>query len=305
MTATALVPIGFVAFCADVLHVELTPGQLVLCRVAFDGVDPCDLSTEAERDLARLLFGDVDRIPALAREVIAAMCGARAGKSYVLGALRLLHLALTVDLHSLAPGEVAAGVIVAPDLRLGRQVFRYLRGAVESVPTIEALVVAETSESVTLLRPDGCTVEIVCLPATRGGSALRGRSLIGAVLDECAFFRDSDFQVNDAELFKAVAPRIVPGGQAILASTPWLEAGLLFDLFVANHGHPTTCLAVHAPTVLLRGDERTRQLVERERERDPDNAAREFDAEPMGAGAGVFFDPAAIKAAVVELSEAA
>jgi len=99
------------------------------------------------------------------------------------------------------------------------------------------------------------------------------------VLDESAFFRDEDYAVNDGELFKAVAPRILPGGQTILASTPWAEGqGLLYDLFQANFGAPRTALAAHAPTLLLRDDERTRAIVERERERDPDNAAREFDA---------------------------
>ena len=66
------------------------------------------------------------------------------------------------------------------------------------------------------------------LPATRGGSALRGRSLVGAVLDEAAFFRDEDYSVNDAEIYRAVAPRILPEGQTIIASTPWAEGvGLL------------------------------------------------------------------------------
>jgi hypothetical protein len=115
------------------------------------------------------------------------------------------------------------------------------------------------------------------------------------VLDEAAFFRDADFQVNDGELFKAVAPRVVPGGQVVIASTPWAEAGLLFELYDRNHGHPVDAIAAHAPTTLLRDDEHTRQLVERERERDPDNAAREFDAVPMSSGTSEFFDPSAIK----------
>ncbi len=58
---TAVRPMSFVGFCERVLRLHLTPGQRVLCKVAFDGVDPCDLEGE-ERDLARQLFGDVDEV---------------------------------------------------------------------------------------------------------------------------------------------------------------------------------------------------------------------------------------------------
>ncbi len=99
-------PMVFTEFCTQVLRVALTPGQLVLCKIAFDGLEPGDLKGR-ERELARKIFGDVDRIPPEARHVLIAVVGARAGKSYILAALRLLHLALTVSLDTLAPGEIA------------------------------------------------------------------------------------------------------------------------------------------------------------------------------------------------------
>lgn len=277
---------------------KLTAGQRVATLIAYDGLEPRDLEG-ADRELARRIFGDVDVIPPDARAVFVAVCGARGGKTYVLGALRLLHLALTVSLTSLAPGEVASGLIVAPDLRLARQCLRYARGAAKVTPAIEACVVGESADNFVIRRETGQTVTIEALPATRGGSALRGRSLVGAVLDEAAFFRDEDYSVNDAEVFKAVAPRVMPEGQVIVASTPWAEGvGLLYELFDANHGEPRTAIAAHAPTTLLRGDARTQSMVERERERDPENAAREFDAQFMTAGSGLFFDPSALEASV-------
>jgi hypothetical protein len=288
---------GFVDFATTVLGVELTPAQRVLGLVAFDGHEPCDREP-ADREIARQLFGDVERIPPEARHVLCAVCGARAGKSYVLGALRLLHLALTVPLTTLAPGELAVALIVAPDLRLARQVLRYALGAAESVPSIKDLIGSSTSDGFTLARPDGGTVSVECLPATRGGSAVRGRSLVGAVLDESAFFRDESYQVNDLEVFRAVAPRVLRGGQVVIASTPWAEAGLLFDFHKRNHGHPVDAISAHAPTLLLRDDEHTRSYVAREVARDPQNAAREYGAEFMPAGSDAFFDPRAIDAAV-------
>ena len=118
-------------------------------------------------------------------------------------------------------------------------------------------------------------MSVECLPATRGGSALRGRSLVSAVLDECAFFRDEQFAVNDTDLFKATAPRVLPGGLVVIASTPWAETGLLFDEFSRNYGAPVTALACHAPTTLMRSDDpRILSMVAREVERDPITAER-------------------------------
>ena len=301
-------PASFVDFCAWI-GVELEPGQRAFCRVAFDGCDPCDLR-DGDRELARKIFGDVDRIPQEARSVVVVVAGARAGKSYVIGALRSLHLALTVPLDTLAPGEPAFAVIIAPDPRQREQCYRYVLGAVKSKPELKATLDGEAGkESFSLLR-DGKTVIVESLPAKRGGTAGRGRSLVCAVLEECAFFLDDNYVVNDVEIYRGVNPRVLPGGQTILSSTPWAEAGLLYDEFVANHpspkcaaphltepGRPHRAIAAHAPTLLFRDVPLTRDIVAREQARDPVNASREYGAQFLSLGTAQFFDPAAIAAA--------
>jgi hypothetical protein len=286
---------GFVDFCERVCSVRLTPAQRVLALVAIDSAEPRDLIGD-DRALALALFGEVETIPPIARAVLVAVCGGRSGKSRVFGGLYSLWRALTADLSGLAPGEQAVAVIVAPDLRLARQTFRFALGAAKEAPSIADLIEAETSDGFTLLRPDEVRVSIECLPATRGGSALRGRTLVSAVLDEAAFFRGEDYQVTDAEIFRAVAPRVLAGGMVIVASTPWAESGLLHEEFSRNFAEPKTAIAAHAPTLLMNPSKRLE--VERERERDPENARREFDAEFMPRGAGTFFDPIALKRAV-------
>jgi hypothetical protein len=104
--------------------------------------------------------------------------------------------------------------------------------------------------------------------------------------------------VNDDEIFRAVAPRVLPGGMVVIVGTPWMQNGLLYKSFIKNHGNPTDALAAHAPTLLMLDTQRNREAVARERERDPDNCSREFDAEFTSAGSGLWFDPQAIEASI-------
>jgi hypothetical protein len=287
----------FVAFCKR-LGVVLSPAQRTLARVAFDRVEPAELVGE-EHELSKALFGPVEVVPHAARAVLVAVCGRGSGKSYLLGALYSLWRAFTADLSTLAPGEQASALIVAPDMRLGKQCLRFAVGAVESNRAFDHYVERKTEDRLVLRRDDGALVAIEVLPATHGGSAVRGRSLVSAVLDECAFFRDESSVTNDVDVFKALAPRVLPGGLVVLASTPWIEQGLLFTEFSANFGAPQRALAVQAPAALMRPDRQMLELVTRERARDADNAARELDAEFMTGGAGVFFGPELLAPALV------
>ncbi len=294
--------IPFVDFVQNVLKVELTLGQRTLARIAFDGVEPNRLDEE-ERAMCARLIGPVDTIPPEARLVLCAVKGARIGGSYIFGGLYSLYRALTAELSTLAKGEQAVALIVAPDLRLARQVLRYALGAAEGAPSIARLIDSKSSDSFCLVRPDGAKVAIECLPATRGGSAVRGRSLVSAVLSETAFFRDSSSVVNDEDVFRAVMPRVMPGGLTVLESTPWAETGLLSDVFSKNFGEPQSAIAAHCPTLTMRDDERTAMIVANERARDPDNASREFDAEFLSGGSGLFFGPELLRPALYEGSK--
>jgi hypothetical protein len=285
---------SFVDFSTRLIKLQddtraLSDAQRVLVTVAFDQVDPIELPDD-DRDIARQLFGDVDRFSDITRSVLVAVCGARGGKSYVLSALYSLYRALYADLSTMAPGEVAVALVVAPDLGLAHQTLNYAKGAAQADPELRGLITADNADSLVLRRPDGQPVSILCRAAGRGGGGLRGKSLVSAVLDECAFFRDQSYVVNDRDVFNAVAPRVLPGGVVVVASTPWAEAGLLFDEFTLNYGHPVTAMAVTAPTLLMLPTQRNIDAVRREEARDPENALREFGAQFMAVGSCNFFD---------------
>jgi hypothetical protein len=207
---------------------------------------------------------------------------------------------LVRDLSSLAPGQKAVALIMAPNDKLRREVANYARGAVRSKPELESMVVDDSADGFGLRRPDGKSVRFETGVATAGGYGARGRALTDFALDECAFFRDSSFKVNDEEIFRAGSARVLPGGQTIVASTPWAQAGLLYELHKRNFGHPVDALVAHAPTLAIHDSPMTRAIVEREMARDPDNAAREFEAKFMTSGTTVFFEAAAIDAALDE-----
>jgi hypothetical protein len=287
----------YTVFFETVTGMTLTPAQRVADTCAFEGLNPSDLGADS-RALAREMFGGIEKVPGACRRVIVTKKGARIGGT-LRNALRVLHLGLTVDVSRLAPGEAAYGVIVGPDMRLAGQAFRFIEGAIDRTPYLAGMVVSRTTTSITIRREDRRLIVIECLPASVGGSAIRGRSLCCLMMTEGAFFRDEQFAVNDVEIYRAGLPRVLPGGQVLIESTPWASMGLLHELFSANWAAPTTGFAMHCPTLLMRGDDP--QLVEdiaRERERDQDNARREFDAQFLDAGTGAFFDAAAIDQAV-------
>lgn len=288
------VPPRFAAFCGW-LGVALSPAQELCARVLYDGEDIPDT------DLGRALFGRTGPVPPDARGVVAAVCGGRGGKSHRLVALRLLHGMLTRDLSSLAAGQRAVALVIAPRDSLRQEVINYVRGACALRPELRRMLrgdPGEVSSTAEIRRPDGRVVVLEGGVATHGGYGGRGRSLTDFAMDEVAFFRDSSYRVNDAEIYKAASPRVLPGGQTILASTPWAQSGLLWDLYSANWGKPTTALAVKATTTQLNPSDWARAIVERERVRDPENARREFDAEFMAGGTTVFFDSALIDGAI-------
>ncbi len=269
----------------------LSAAQRRYIAIVFDGADP-----NPNDALDVKLFGALP-IPAEARAVIATLKGARVGGTW-LHSLHLLYRALTAELNTLAKGEVGYCIIVAPDLRLARQALSYVLGAVDH-PSIAKNVVAQTSESVTVKRKDGRKVCIECLPASRGGSATRGRSIVGALLDDASFFRDAETGVvNDSEVFRSITARVIPGGCTSVVSTAWGQSGLLQDLIETNRERKITALSCVAPTLTMRDDPEIRQMVAREQIRDNLNAQREYFCEALPAGSGGLFPVDQLQAAL-------
>jgi hypothetical protein len=298
--AKAVRPIAFTAFCSRVLALTLTRGQRVLCAVAFDGIDPADL-LEDDRELARQMFGDVDEVPSLARRVLCLTLGRNSGKSTLASAYGLWRM-VTADVRPAGPGDIPIVVVIAPGKRTAGHDVRMALGLVQGSRELRSCIESETSDGFVLRRPaDGRLVGFEAFAASRGGASARGRSVLSAVLDEAQFFQsDSEFVVTDRDVFAGIIPRLMADGAAVFISTIWPTPTMMGELHDKNFGAPSTALAALAPTLLMRdGDEAIAALVAAERERDPENAAREFDCDDSAtAGSIAFFDPQAIRACV-------
>ncbi|MEO7035588.1 MAG: hypothetical protein ABI548_16810 [Polyangiaceae bacterium] len=280
-----------VEFCRS-LGLDLTPGQAALVGASFDGAP-------VPPEFADLFGGQLGQ-PRHASAIVW-LCGRASGKT-LMAAAALLHRGLTADLSGMRPGEVAYGIIVAPDMKLASLTLANICGWLDSTE-LAALVVSRNADSVTLKRPDGRVICIAVFAASRGGSAVRGKTIFAAVLDESCFFRAADSAViNDGDVYRALVPRLLPGGWILFASTPWLRAGLTWDLYEANYGKATaSALVAKAPTARMRTDSPSLLAsIEAERRRDPINAGREFDADWLPQGSGSAFDLESLKRSIVE-----
>jgi hypothetical protein len=273
-----------------------TEAQTTFYNVAFDDLEPGQL-TGAKRDLARSIFGAVESIPPAARRVVVMAKGRDVGGTRA-AAERTVHLGTTARLERTGPDELVYVFFGGPKLRHARVGLRFARAAAQRHGLT---IIDDSSDGFTIVRHDGRKVRFECFAASRGGDNIRGVPILAAVLTEAAFYYDEASGVMNGEtIFAAIFPRLLPGGQVIIESTVWAESGLLFTEFTRNFGAPVTALAALCPTGLMRDDAETQAMIAAERERDPENAARELDVQFMPMGSGHFFDRFAVGRSAVD-----
>lgn len=295
-------PATFVAFAAEVLGLRLTVAQRTLARVAFDGVDPADLTDREERRIAHELFGGVQRIPPAARGALLVLRLGRASGKSLLTAAWAVYRVLTADLSACGPGDTPAVCVVSPRRDTSRIVGNYAR-AFAGVDAIAPLVTTSAVDGFTLRRPDGREVRFAIVPKSAGGSSLRGLSLIAVVVDESEFVPSGGpaAVIHDGDIIDAAIPRGLPGFLIVLCSTPWPAPSATSRAFDENFGHPVNALAALGTTLVMRDhDPALEAKVAAELRRSPTNATREYEC-TIGeeATGGAFFAPGDIARAVV------
>ncbi len=178
-----------------------------------------------------------------------AIVGRRGGKSRV-AALLALYLAAFRDYGPfLAPGERATIPVIAADRKQARTVMRYLTGLIDASPIIANTVESRTAEAIDF--KNAVSVEI----HTCSFRSVRGYTLGGAVLDECAFWRTDDGAANpDTEIVAALRPAMatIPGALLIGISSPYARRGILWDAYRRHFGkNADPVLVWQAPTRVM------------------------------------------------------
>jgi hypothetical protein len=154
--------------------------------------------------------------------------GRRGGKSRV-AALIATYLAAFKDYSSvLAHGEQGVVMLIASDRNQARVLFGYV-SALFSTPMLEPLVVKRWTDA--LFLQGGVSIEV----ATASFRSTRGFTVLGAVLDEVAYWRGTDETSanEDAEVLAALRPAMatVPGALLVGISSPYAKRGVLWSAY--------------------------------------------------------------------------
>jgi len=171
--------------------------------------------------------------------------GRRGGKSRM-AALVAVWLACFRDYKGiLSPGERGTLMVIAADRRQARVVFRYIVKLLEAVPMLSRLIEKRNAESIDLV--NGITIEI----HTANFRGVRGYSIVGAVLDEVAFWPNDDAANPDKEIVAALRPAMatVPGALLLGISSPYSRRGMLWEMHRAHFGvEDSDVLVIQADT---------------------------------------------------------
>jgi hypothetical protein len=165
------------------------------------------------------------------------ICGRRSGKS-VIAALIAVFICCFRDYSKiLVPGENGVFMVLASDRRQARVIFNYITAFLQS-PLLKGMVVEVLKESVVL--SNGVTLEI----HTSNFRAVRGPTIVGAVLDEVAFWPNLDSANPDVEVLNALRPGMstVPGALLLSISSPYAKKGALYDAYREHYGKTSDVL---------------------------------------------------------------
>jgi hypothetical protein len=201
------------------------------------------------------------------------VCGRRSGKSDKLAANVAIYESFFRK-HRLSAGERGVVLLMAQNVRAANVVAGYIRGKIERSPILSQHVVASRALELDLDN----RITIAIHPSSF--RAIRGLSVVTAILDEVAFwYTEVEYSNPDVEVVRAVRPAMAtfPSAKLILVSSPYAKAGVLYDMWQARH-EDREVLVWHAPTALMNPTVEAAFLA-REEKREPEVYRREYLAE--------------------------
>ena len=201
-----------------------------------------------------------------------AVAGRRSGKSRVAAAIAV-YLALFVK-HRLACGETGMVLVLAGSRDQSRSVFSYVRGLLESAPALWAEVANVTRYEIEL--KNGLVIAV----HSNSFRTVRGRTLVAAIFDETAFWRDETSALPDVETYRVVLPSLATtNGMLIGISTPYRRLGLLYQKHRDHFGQDGDDVLVVQGRSQAFNPTLADSVIAAQRAADPAGAVSEWDAE--------------------------
>ncbi|HEU0093864.1 MAG TPA: hypothetical protein VFS78_17255 [Vicinamibacteria bacterium] len=186
-----------------------------------------------------------------------------------------------------------AAVLAQDERGARRTIFSYAAAPFECSAALARRVVNRTTHTIQL--DTGVVIAAYpCRPASIRG--IRARVL---VLDEFAYYIGSDSAGTDKEMLRAARGRIATtGGRVVIISSPYGQAGALWDLHRAHFGRDDSSVLVWQASAPEMNPTLAPDYLERMRADDPDAYRSEVLGE-FRAGVSSLFDAEALEAVVV------
>jgi hypothetical protein len=150
--------------------------------------------------------------------------------------------------------------------------FRYIAGYFETIPALKAMVTAIGGDYIELCNDVAIEVH------TNSFRAVRGRSILCAVLDEVAFFRDENFASPNTEVDAAISPGLarLPGSIKVLTSNVHKRSGLLYQRYRDYYGRDNDDVLVVYGTTLQFNPSFDESIIEKALAEDPERYGAEY-----------------------------
>jgi hypothetical protein len=227
----------------------------------------------AETDIFRRHTGRTNPAPGGYFD-LSLIVGRRGGKSLIL-ALTAAFLASFFEWKPfLTAGERGTIVIIAADRRQAATIFRYLRELLD-IPLLKGIVGRETNELLELT--NSVNIEI----QTASFRTVRGRTVVAALCDELAFWRNDEGTSNpDTEIINALKPAMatIPGARLLKASSPYARRGVLWNDYRRHYGVEQSATLVWQAETREMNPSVPQAFIDAAYEDDPANSAAEYGA---------------------------
>lgn len=201
--------------------------------------------------------------------------GRRGGKSRVL-ALIAVYLACFWEWRDyLSPGERAVIVVIATDRKQARVIFRYIEAFLLECKMLDPLVGRRTAEVIDL--KNHVSIEV----HTASFRGVRGSTIVAALCDEMAFWRNEDSTNPDYEILNAIRPGMmtIPGSMMLCCSSPYARKGELWNNYKNYYGKEDDDILMWKAPSWVMNPTLPKSFIDREYKRDLASAKAEYGAE--------------------------